>query len=321
VYGADAAAGLLVVIPFLAVPLILTAWQYDLEQVIWFCLATAGFEIALVLLYGTVGASSPQAEIEVILVRTVLFILIGYTVHNLVRAQRRQRAELARANRKLARYAAAMEQLSITRERSRLARELHDTLAHTLSGLAVQLEAATVLWDQDQPRARDILVRALEATRSGLTETRRALQALRATPLEDLGLTEAIRELAKDAAQRGSLELKLDVDPHLPRQPADVDQALYRVAQEALDNVVTHAHARHLYVALQEQGGAPELVIADDGDGIPPDATEADSRFGLRGMRERAEIVGGTLTVDSTLGQGTTVRMRVAGRPSARGDV
>jgi signal transduction histidine kinase len=156
VYGANAASGLLVVIPFLAVPLILTAWQYDLEQVIWFCLGTAAFEIALVVLYGTMGATRPAAEIEVILVRTVLFILIGYIVHNLVSAQRRQRAELAEANRKLTEFAAAMEQLSITRERSRLARELHDTLAHTLSGLAVQLEAVSALWESDPSRARSL---------------------------------------------------------------------------------------------------------------------------------------------------------------------
>jgi signal transduction histidine kinase len=320
VYGADAAAGLLVVIPFLAVPLILTAWQYDLEQVIWFCMGTAAFEIALVMLYGTVGASRPEAEIEVILVRTVLFILIGYTVHNLVSAQRRQRAELARANLKLARYAAAMEQLSITRERSRLARELHDTLAHTLSGLAVQLEAVTALWDQDRDRARNMLIRALESTRSGLTETRRALQALRATPLEDMGLPEAIRELAESAAERGHLDLDLAIDADLPCQPADVGQALYRVAQEALDNAVTHAHASRLRVGLQQDDGAPELIIADDGDGIPPDATDAKSRFGLRGMRERAEIVGGNLTIESAPGQGTTVRMRVTPHPPTKGD-
>ena len=312
VYGANAASGLLVVIPFLAVPLILTAWQYELEQVIWFCLGTATFEIALVVIYGTMGATRPAAEIEVILVRTVLFILIGYIVHNLVSAQRRQRAELADANRKLAEFAAALEQLSITRERSRLARELHDTLAHTLSGLAVQLEAVSALWEADAPRARALLGRAAESTRSGLTETRRALQALRASPLEDLGLARALRELAESAAQRAGLALDLDIQPDLPQQPAEVEQALYRVAQEALENAVSHAHARRLRVALRQAAEALTLEIADDGDGLPVEHLERERGFGLQGMRERAALVGAELAVESAPDRGTAVRLQVA---------
>ena len=312
VYGANAASGLLVVIPFLAVPLILTAWQYELEQVIWFCLGTATFEIALVVIYGTMGATRPAAEIEVILVRTVLFILIGYIVHNLVSAQRRQRAELADANRKLAEFAAALEQLSITRERSRLARELHDTLAHTLSGLAVQLEAVSALWEADPPRARALLGRAAESTRSGLTETRRALQALRASPLEDLGLARALREMAESAAQRAGLALDLGIQPDLPQQPGEVEQALYRVAQEALENAVSHAHARRLRVALRQAPETLTLEIADDGDGLPVERLERERGFGLQGMRERAALVGAELAVESAPDRGTTVRLQVA---------
>ena len=312
VYGANAASGLLVVIPFLAVPLILTAWQYDLEQVIWFCLGTAAFEIALVVLYGTMGATRPAAEIEVILVRTVLFILIGYIVHNLVSAQRRQRAELAEANRKLTEFAAAMEQLSITRERSRLARELHDTLAHTLSGLAVQLEAVSALWESDPSRARGLLQRASETTRSGLTETRRALQALRASPLEDLGLGGALRELAEAAAQRARLALQVEIPPDLAQQPAEVEQALYRVAQEALENVVHHARAHRLRVTLAREGEALILEINDDGRGLAEKEPAEERGYGLRGMRERAELVGADLTVASAPEHGTTIRMRVA---------
>jgi len=312
VYGANAASGLLVVIPFLAVPLILTAWQYDLEQVIWFCLGTAAFEIALVVLYGTMGATRPAAEIEVILVRTVLFILIGYIVHNLVSAQRRQRAELAEANRKLTEFAAAMEQLSITRERSRLARELHDTLAHTLSGLAVQLEAVSALWESDPSRARSLLQRASETTRSGLIETRRALQALRASPLEDLGLGGALRELAEAAAQRARLALQVEIPPDLAQQPAEVEQALYRVAQEALENVVHHARAHRLRVTLARESEALILEINDDGRGLAEKEPAEERGYGLRGMRERAELVGADLTVASAPEHGTTIRMRVA---------
>jgi len=276
------------------------------------CLGTAAFEIALVVLYGTMGATRPAAEIEVILVRTVLFILIGYIVHNLVSAQRRQRAELAEANRKLTEFAAAMEQLSITRERSRQARELHDTLAHTLSGLAVQLEAVSALWESDPSRARSLLQRASETTRSGLTETRRALQALRASPLEDLGLGGALRELAEAAAQRARLALQVEIPPDLAQQPAEVEQALYRVAQEALENVVHHARAHRLRVTLARESEALILEINDDGRGLAEKEPAEERGYGLRGMRERAELVGADLTVASAPEHGTTIRMRVA---------
>ncbi|MEL7234142.1 MAG: histidine kinase, partial [Chloroflexota bacterium] len=127
--------------------------------------------------------------------RTMSFMMIGYLITRLVEAQRQHRRELMEARSKVANYAAMVENLAITRERNRMAREMHDTLAHTLSATSVQLEAVNSLWDADEQKAQSMLQRALGTTRNGLTETRRALQDMRASPLEELGLVLAIKEL------------------------------------------------------------------------------------------------------------------------------
>ena len=178
-----------------------------------------------------------------------------------------RREELTTANHQLAQYAGNLEELTISRERNRMARELHDTLAHTLSGLSVQLETARAFWDVDEGTAKELLDQSLAATRSGLQETRRALQSLRATPLEDLGLVLALKGLAESAESRAGLTLDLD----LPTQPLTltpaIEQAVYRIAQEAVNNVIKHATAKTLMLSLQT-GNPIELVVADDGVGF-----------------------------------------------------
>ncbi len=239
--------------------------------------------------------------------RTLFFMVIGYIVSTLMDAQRRQRAELAEANRKLIRYSATLEQLTITRERNRLARELHDTLAHTLSGLAVQLDALTAVWQPEIPAAQRILEHALTTTREGLDETRRALRDLRASPLDDLGFGLALRNLASTAAERGTLKLNMDIPLDLPTFAPEVEQAYYRVAQEALDNVIRHAEARAIVVSLALTGSQLRLTVADDGRGLPMTDEDAQTKFGIQGMEERAALIGGTLLLETSPEKGTTV--------------
>jgi len=208
-------------------------------------------------------------------------------------------------------YAATLEQLTTSRERNRLARELHDTLAHSLSAMAVQLEAADALWDSAPDEAHARLARSLDTTRDGLAETRRALQALRASPLDDLGLGLAIRALGESAAARNRLAVEVQTPEIDERLSPAIEQCVYRVAQEALENVTRHAAAQRVTVTLAAQGSRVILTVADDGQGFDADAALAEDRFGLRGMRERAELVGGAFQVTSAPGQGTTVRLTV----------
>ncbi len=309
-YGDGSAARLWLVFPFLSVPLILIAWQYEYRHVVIYCLSTAIFETLLILTIQRPEGRGLASEAEMILARSAFFILVGYIVCNLVEEQREQRRALAEANQKLLRYTSTLEELTISQERNRLARELHDTLAHTLAALAVQLEAIATVWQVTPERAARMLDRALDTTRSGLDETRRALQSLRATPLDDLGLALAVQHLAQNVAERGGLALEANIAKQIPALSPEVEQCFYRVTQEALDNVAKHAGAQRIAVSLQQDSGQLLLTVSDDGVGFATDAVASEYRFGLQGMHERAELIGATLEIESSPGQGTTVRLR-----------
>jgi signal transduction histidine kinase len=244
-------------------------------------------------------------------VRSLLFMLVGFVVVRLVRAGREQRAALARANVQLAHYATTLEWLAISRERNRLAREMHDTLAHTLSGVAVQLEAARSLWEDDPAAAREMMERSLASTREGLQEARRAIHALRAAPLEDIGLALAIRDLAESVSARAGTALDLDVPDEIGDLAPAVEQVVYRIADEALANVARHADADHLVVRLERAGEGLILTVSDDGRGFDVASFAPEGHYGLQGMRERAAMIGAAVEIESRTGMGTTVRLVV----------
>jgi signal transduction histidine kinase len=309
VYGSTQLLEFWLIFPFLTVPLILTAWQYHFGYVAFYCVGTALLELAIVKLSATAHAIHVLFDGGAIVTRSLFFLFVGYIITQLMSEQRRQRRELAEANRKLTRYAVTLEQLSVSRERNRLARELHDTLAHTLSGLAVQLDALETVAQPLSPRAERMLGHALVTTREGLNETRRALQDLRATPLEDLGLALALKNLAKSSADLWELPLTLDIQEDVGNLAPEVEQAYYRVAQEALDNIARHAEAGAVTVSLTRADSRLTLTVSDDGRGIAPNTDLGDDHFGIQGMRERAVLIGGTLEIDAHPGQGTTLRL------------
>ena len=309
VYDAGYAIRLWMVFPFLSVPLILTAWQYSMRDVTTYCLGTAGLEILFISTSINLAPLDMMMDVFGIIARSVFFVLLGYIVNGLVDAQRKQRHELAQANLKLIRYASTLEQLTTSRERNRLARELHDTLAHTLSGLAVQLEAIITIWHSAPERACSMLERALMTTRAGLDATRRALRDLRAAPPEDLGLALAIRSLAENAAARNSFALELDVPEHLREISPEIEHGYYRIAQEALENVAQHAGASLMRISLRQTDDRLTLEVSDDGTGFNVETVEAQNRYGLRGIRERAEMIGAELVVRSSSNEGTMIRL------------
>jgi signal transduction histidine kinase len=247
-----------------------------------------------------------------LIVRAAVLAASGLLVARLMREQRKQRVALTEANARLAEHAATLEELTLTRERSRMARELHDTLAHSLSALAVQLEAVESLWEADPPRARTLLEQALAGTRAGLYETRRAIHALRAGPLHERGLLVALRALAESNTRRGELSVDLDLPRYVPALDVDLENCLYRVAQESLSNVVRHAHATRATLRLQLEQSRITLVTEDDGGGFAPDAVDAQRCFGLHGLRERARSIGADLAIESRPGAGTRVRLCAA---------
>jgi len=303
-------------LPMLFMALVLTAWQYRWPQVVLYSLGTAGLAIGLIVVPALANGGVPNwvlPGILVAVVQTLCFLTVGYFISTLMSRMRAQQAKLAQANAQLLHYAGTLESLTVSRERNRMARELHDTLAHTLSGLSVQLETVEAYWDVDPKMAHTLLEKSLDATRSGLQETRRALKALRASPLDDLGLSLALRRMAESAVERANIQLELEIPEEAPPLAPDVEQCIYRVAQEAVANVVSHASANTLGVQLSYQGDETRLVVRDDGVGFEEQSKNGslNGHFGLEGLRERAQEIGGQLTIASQPGRGTTVQLLI----------
>ncbi len=296
-------------LPVLFIGLILVTWQYRLGAIIFFSLGTAALDLLIILLFKQANPGTFTIIMFITIIRTISFSVIGVFINRLMVRLRTQQDSLLQINLHLRHHASTLENLTVSRERNRMARELHDTLAHTLSGLAVQLETVKAYWSVEPDTAQKLLDQSLAVTRSGLDETRRALKALRATPLEDLGLRLAIKKLAKAATLRAGFKLDLALPEQIPELSPDVEQCLYRVAQEAIENVVYHANAQNLTVALTFNGDGVLLVVQDDGLGFNVKQGASPGHYGLSGMRERAQLVGGELTVDSSLGNGTAVKL------------
>jgi signal transduction histidine kinase len=296
------------VAPFLLIALILVAWQYRWQHLLIFCALIAVLNVGI--LFSFSGQNEIGDGLFAILTQVMSFLIVGFFINVLVRWLRRQSRSLEEANAKLASYAQTLEDLTVSRERTRLAQELHDTLSHTLSGLSVQLETIKAYWKIDLPVAREVLEKAITATRSGLEETRRALLALRARPLEELGLAGALLHVAAEAAQRGGMKLQTDIAEGLPALPMAAEQGLFRVAQEAMTNAARHSKADILSVSLKEHGGRLVLTVHDNGVGFNAD-TEREGGLGVTGMRERARVLGGYLDISSEGGKGTTVRLTI----------
>lgn len=209
-------------------------------------------------------------------------------------------AELGDANRKLREYAAQVEDLATTKERNRLAREIHDSLGHYLTVVNVQIEAARAVIDSDRQRALDGMRKAQLLTQEGLMEVRRSVAALRAQPTENRPLPEALLALVDECRASGiDTELTVSNDPRALTPQAEL--TLYRAAQEGLTNVRKHARARRAEVTLDYGSDhRTRLVVEDDGIGV----TETSGGFGLFGVRERAQLLGGLVRVSSTTGKG-----------------
>lgn len=203
-------------------------------------------------------------------------------------------------------------QLGAVEERNRLAREIHDTLAQGLTAITLQLETAEALLEKgrDPDSIRQTLHGALGLARANLEEARRSVLDLRAAPLDGRDLTAALGELCRQYSARHSLEVNFEVIGGLPPLPARVEVGLYRVAQEALANVVQHAQANSARVKLLAQPSRLQLTVEDDGQGFDPEGVSGD-RFGLVGLNERVRLIGAELRLQSDPGMGTRLEVEL----------
>ena len=193
-------------------------------------------------------------------------------------------------------------------ERSRIARDVHDTLAQGFTAIALQIEAAlSHLGRRD--RARPSLQRALEVARQGVEETRQSIGTLRASPLENRPLVEALGVLSRRFTADTGVRVRLEV-ADVGALPADMESELFRIASEALSNVGKHAGAREVSLRLDTVRGRLRLTVADAGRGFRLRGARGRG-FGLVGIEDRARLVGGRATITSAPGRGTTITVTV----------
>ena len=190
-------------------------------------------------------------------------------------------------------------------ERQRIARELHDEVGQVLTGVVLELEHAAARAGEDDAAQ---LVAAREAVRHSLDDVRRIARELRPEVLDDLGLQSALRSLCTTAAAHQKLHVERELELEGTVSP-EVELVVYRVAQESLTNVMRHAGASQVLVALRHVDGGLRLVVRDDGRGLPADSEAAGA--GIAGMQERALHIGAHLTISSAPAGGTEVRLDV----------
>ena len=214
-----------------------------------------------------------------------------------------QRAALAIQNAQL--YEQAQE-LAVVEERQRLARDLHDAVTQTLFSASLIAEVLPRIWDRDPKEGRRRLAEIRELTRGALAEMRTLLLELRPSALIEAELGDLLRQLGEAVTGRARVSVTVDVQGESAQMAPHIKVALYRVAQEALNNVAKHAGASQVTVSLYCGSSQAKLYIVDDGRGFDPASVPLD-HLGLGIMRERAEAIGATLSIESEIGRGTKV--------------
>ena len=252
------------------------------------------------------------ALMNALIISTAIIFVVLITQVRMNEQRARENAEhltrqLEAANRQLAEYAFQAEELAATQERNRLAREIHDNLGHYLTIVNVQIEAARLTLDTDPARAVDALTKAQDLAKKGLASVRESVSALRVSPVENRPLEDAIAELVNETGMDGLTSVFQFVGDARPVEPKTA-LAFYRAAQEGLTNVRKHADASHVDVTLDfTRPDRIRLTVQDDGSG----AADTSGGFGLVGIRERVQLLGGEFRVDTVPGKGFLLEVTV----------
>jgi signal transduction histidine kinase/ligand-binding sensor domain-containing protein len=238
-----------------------------------------------------------------VLLALALILLIVFALrYRLRRAEREFRAVLA--------------------ERNRIAREIHDTLAQGYVGVSVQLEVVSELLRRNRmDAAQKQLDATRETVREGLADARQSIWALRSQDAGETTLPVRLRRIVEQSGE-GGLDARFNIHGAYRALDAATEQEILRIAQEAIHNGKSHAHPQHLWVRLDYTPGEAALEVRDDGQGFVPPVADGriespPGHYGLTGMRERAEGIGGVLEIESAPGEGTAVRLRIPARREA----
>ena len=242
----------------------------------------------------------------------VIFIVIYVTLYSR-QAEAREQAQkllidLEKANQQLSEYADRVEDLTISNERQRMARELHDTLSQGLAGLILQLEAADANLANDRSeRARVIIQQSMQQARATLESSRRAIDNLRQPEPESL--EGAIQREATQFSEYSGIPCNLRLE--IPgRYLEEIQEAVIRSISEALNNIARHADAQKVELSALSENGSLRLILKDDGKGFDPDNIPA-GHYGILGIRERIRLVGGQMEINSSSQSGTTLKLTI----------
>ena len=242
---------------------------------------------------------------------TVVFSLLAVHSEKSRNDVQRLATELEAANQRLREYAVQAEELAVTRERNRIAREIHDSLGHYLTVVNMQIEAARALETSNPAQAKAAIAKAQAFTQEGLQDIRRSLASLRTSPLDNKSLPNAVQELVTTCNEAG-LPAQFELQGTPRPLAATAELSLYRAAQEGLTNARKHAQASRVRVIVNFQAAEKtSLLVQDDGRGATPEKLMGG--FGLLGLRERAQLLGGTMQMESRPGMGFTLKLEVPG--------
>ncbi|UKP00261.1 sensor histidine kinase [Nostoc sp. UHCC 0870] len=236
---------------------------------------------------------------------SLVFVLI---LMNTVLSERESREKLAIANEKLRQYALRIENQATLEERNRIAREIHDSLGHSLTALNLQLETALKLYQANPDKAQSFLARAKELGSKALQDVRQSVSTMRSNPLQDKSLAQAIDILAEDFQRSNNILLNRQINLEYSLS-TEVNTAIYRIIQESLTNISKHARATEVNLEIIINRGSLYITIQDNGRGF--DLEQNTTGFGLQSMRDRALSLGGKFTINSAFGCGCQITVDI----------
>jgi len=280
------------------------------DSLIWTGILVVATAVAQIIQFGIPVAFSFILLYEAGLIFVAAFVRLVLQADAARQHSEQLLTDLQTAHQQLQSYANQAEELAVANERTRLARDLHDSVAQTLYGLTLQAEAASRKLTAGQNEAVQTYLAAIqEDAKQTLQETRLLIFELRPPILESSGLAAALQARLDTVEARSGLTMHVALE-EIGHLPANLETGLYRIAQEALNNSAKYAQASTLDVQLRRENGQVCLKIGDDGIGFEPTAVPPGS-VGLQGMAERVAQLNGRLTINSAPGQGTQILVEV----------
>jgi signal transduction histidine kinase len=288
-----------------SVVLLSRGWEYGVNVAIifFYCLATYAYTHSIIGVW--TGLPTYIAGQIFVLVFTQMAVGEEHARKEVERLV----DELADANTRLREYNRQIEELAIVRERNRLAREIHDGLGHYLTTIYMQIQASRAIRLIDPAKAEHSLEIAQNLTQEALADVRRSVAALRILPDENMSLTEKITRLVQGQSGAG-IEIHLDILGNSRMISSPVELALFRTAQEGLQNIQKHARAKEAWLILSYED-KEQVILSVRDDGIGNES--AGNGYGLIGLKERAQLLGGEFTATSEKGNGFTIEMKLPG--------